>query len=93
MLDHAEILGHLRRFALDNPKGNAVDKQHNIRDCAVISGGITDIIFPCDMVFVILRVFPVDIMQIERQRSPVSEGFGQVTSQKQRIIYFFTRLD
>ena len=83
---HADLWG----LALDHGEGDAVDEQHNIR------AGVVELVpavhreFLCDMKQVVLRVRPVDVVQVEAEGFPLAHGFRVALSQQKGIIDLFT---
>ena len=90
LIAHHLLNGLLHRnmggFALDHSKRNAVDKQHNIRTSGMLLVLTVNGVFICDMEHIVLRVLPVDILQVKTEQLPFSNGFLIAAAQQQRIV-------
>ena len=86
---HGLIHGNMGCFALNHRERNAVDKQNNVRT------GIVKLIlafyseFFRHMEQVVLRVFPVDVFQIEAERLSAAHSFRVAFAQQQSVIDLF----
>ena len=90
VLFHRLLYADLRCLALDDGKGNAIDKQNQIRS------GVVQLITAVNGEFfgymeqIVFRMLPVDIPQVEAENFPFAHGLGVAFAQKQRIVDLFT---
>ena len=59
------------RFALDHRERDAIDEQHDIRPCRFVAAGAFHREFSGDVIGVVLRVFPVDVVEGEAAHRPL----------------------
>ena len=77
---------NLRSLAFNYREGNAVDKQHNIRTRIVLFVlAFYGKLFR-HMKYIVLRIVPINILQIETEHLPFANGLQIAFSQQQRII-------
>ena len=80
---------NIRSLALNHRKRNSIDKQHDVRTGIMLSIGAFHRKFFRDMVKVLRRVLPVNVLQVEVQQPPFTYGFRIAFAQHKRIIDFF----
>ena len=90
ILLHGLFYADLGRFTLNNSKRDSVDKQHNVRPGVVelvptIYGKLLG-----NMEQVVLRMFPVNVFQVETEGFALSHSLWIAFAQQQGIIDFFT---
>ena len=90
VLLHGLFYADLGRFTLNDSKGDTVNKQHNIRP------GVVELVpaIYCkllgNMEQVVLRMFPVNVFQVETEGFALSHSLWIAFAQQQGIIDFFT---
>ena len=89
VLLHGLLHADLRSLALDDSKGDTVEKQHEIRP------GVAELVPAVyrkllgDVKQVVLRMLPINILQIEAEGFPLSHGLRVALAQQQGVIDFF----
>ena len=78
----------IRSLAFNHRKRNSIDKQHDVRAGIMLSIGAFHRKFFRDMVKVLRRVLPVNVLQVEVQQPPFAYSFGIAFTQHKRIIDF-----
>ena len=82
------ILRNMRRFAFDYRKWDAVDEQHDIRTGIMLLVLAFNRKFLRHMEYIVLRIFPIDILQIEAEHLAFADRLQIAPAQKKRIVDF-----
>ena len=90
ILLHGLFYADLGRFTLNNSKRDTVDKQHNIRPGVVELVPAVYCKLLGNMEQVVLRMFPVNVFQVETEGFALSHSLWIAFAQQQGIIDFFT---
>ena len=75
----------IRRFAFDHREGDAVDEQHDVRPRRLVAARALHRKFGGDVIDVVLRIFPVDVVEREAAHRPFHRLF-QRHAQRQQVI-------
>ena len=93
VLLHGLFYADLGRFTLNDSEGDTVDKQHNIRPGVVELVPTVYCKLLGNMEQVVLRMFPVNVFQIETEGFALTYSLWIAFAQQQGIIDFFTGAD
>ena len=93
ILLHGLFYADLGRFTLNNSKRDTVDKQHDIRPGVVELVPAVYCKLLGNMEQVVLRMFPVNVFQVETEGFALSHSLWIAFAQQQGIIDFFTGAD
>ena len=78
--------GDMRGLALDDGKGNAIDEQHDVRAGVVLPVPAVHGELLRDVEHVVLRIVPVDILEVEAEHFSVADGLRVALAQQQRVV-------
>lgn len=73
-------------LALDDHQWDAVDEQHNIRDARLVAPPPLHHKLVCDLVDVVGRIFPVNVVERETAPVPVNRLFDAL-AQRQQLVH------
>jgi len=77
----------IRALTLDDHERNTVDKEHHIGTACLFTASLLDNEFICDVIDVVFRMFPIDVMQAEAARI-ASDGLREAGAEGEQFIDF-----